>query len=252
MKKIILTIILFSSLSTYSQFYIKPNIGFSFSNSGERIELTPFIGTNIQAYPSPVYINFAQGVNLGLAFGYDINENLAFELAVNGIMNSKRDNQDPFHILNRIPDNNYMMEITPSVLFKLPIDKFTPYIKIGWEFLQVFNFEKNEIYSYYDENKAESKGAYAKLDDGIDWGIKLGIGCEYLLWENFSFFSEITHLNILFENSLTKSEVKATTERVSIGEFTEYSNTKVEEVGSYREEVEISNIAIQFGAKWGF
>ncbi|NNJ55103.1 MAG: outer membrane beta-barrel protein [Bacteroidia bacterium] len=221
--------------------------------------------------------SLGEGLNLGGALGYMVNENLGFEVGVNYTKSKsfegsyKAEETSPDYDYNYLyEDKSYvqstMTRITPAVIYQVNNNKASPYAKFGLAigmgsitFTETESEEENDGTDNY-----KSSGSYvAKASGGISIGFNSTLGVALPVSKNISVFGEVSITNLSFApNEREVTEAKWDGEDYLSDLSVNDKNTEyVDEytTGTYNEDVPrtelkqpyaFSNAAVNIGVKF--
>ncbi len=186
-------------VSTGYQFAINGNIGFNYTmvdNGSGSIKYTY----------DRTQIKWASGLQGGLAFGYRLNKTIGLELGVNylrGATSTIFNKQEIVNYGNSLVENSYttrMAFISPTFLVHYPFEKLSPYAKFGLVFgLGNYTIIQTDVSTINANNKSIYREN--KVSGGLAFGYQAGIGLEYQVSKQLSFFGECNLQSVRYEPS---------------------------------------------------
>jgi opacity protein-like surface antigen len=229
MKKLYLFVVLAAAVGTESfsqNFYINPEIGYSFGTGRQNIDDYYFDGTSESA--SQLVYSLGQGFNFGAGFGYMFNDNIGVELGVNYLMGSKSDYSvlDSDGVTNISLKGN-MLRFTPAFVLMLDGESVRPYSKVGL----VLGTGKvtSESSSTFSSSEAKQK---VELTGNLAPGFSASVGMLFPLNDRIELFGEFNFISMSYAPQKGKM-VEATVGGQDVLENLSTSEKEVEFVDSY-------------------
>jgi hypothetical protein len=189
MKKVTITfaiaiLVLFLGSTVYSQnVYVKLGGGYGLSLASQFMH-----DAGVSPARDLKYGSFGEGINFGLGFGYNVNSNLAFELAGSYILGKKFENTVTSSGISTT-DKDYANTICimPSVVVKAPMKDVTPYTRFGMII---------GIPTKFNEETQTGTGALTGTDKfketgGLAMGIQGALGINFKAGKNLGIFAEV-------------------------------------------------------------
>ena len=127
------------------------------------------------------YGSFGEGVNFGLGFGYNVNSNLAFELAGSFILGKKFETT---YSTSSIKEYANTICIMPSAVVKAPMKDITPYTRFGMVIAIPTKYEEMTESGFTGTKKYKESGKMAL-------GIQGALGVNFKAGKNLGIFAEI-------------------------------------------------------------
>jgi len=226
MKKILIILtfnLLFNLNHSFGQFYIQPSIGYSLSTYPQEDRATITINNLKTVYKTK--LDFGEGLHLGLNLGYNLGENFLFEINFRNTIYAKQKTSIKEPNLQESNNNSYswsgrfgdtesqtsIFQIAPLFGVKLKINKFSPYFKIGP------NFMKSTVsmnFKYINWEIDNSTFIPTNVIAETEYAGKLHIGLQ----SNVGFCYAIKpHINIVFDIVSVSNNYKIT--KVSINKY---------------------------------
>jgi hypothetical protein len=156
--------------------------------------------------------SLGQGLNLGGAIGYMVNENLGFEIGVNYTKSKSFEGLEIEDVVGT--DNNYreyyesitavqatMTRITPTIIYQFKRDRFSPYAKLGLAIGtgSLTTSETDRVKYTSDQMTEKYTDTYKeKYTGGVSLGINSTVGVKLPLSKTISVFGEASLTNLSF------------------------------------------------------
>jgi len=137
---------------------------------------------------------FGSGIPFVLAGGYYLSENFAIELGVDYFMGfSHKMNDDYSTSYHKYNEHATMLSLVPAVVFRVQLDKITPYARLGVKIGILNSLVGKEEYTsaYGIEAPTTLTESTYKDKGGIAIGGQAALGAEYALGDKLSVFAEI-------------------------------------------------------------
>jgi hypothetical protein len=220
MKKISLTVIIIT-LSTVleAQLYIQPYIGYMFSSHPLKVQASEIIDNYKTVYTANY--KYGQGMNLGLAMGYNIKKFINFELnasthVFSSFSNSTGKTQDlrtltNFSYSGYFGDDEYqskIYQIAPLLGYTITKSKFNISLKIGPDFLQSkITHKMNFIDWEMDETGFHPLNTYEEIEyfSNINIGLRSSICIDYPISPNLLICANL--VSIYNNCKITRGEI---------------------------------------------
>jgi hypothetical protein len=221
MKRISIIIILFSIYSFINaQIYVKALTGYSFSSNPQIEQSTEIINDLKNVYVTK--FKNGEGINLGLAFGYNLNNYFSIELVSNTQIFTSQNISIPQPDYNNMTYNNFSFEgyrgnikytntifqFSPQFIYNIDYKKIKFYLKLGPNFMFVKNNSRFDYTSWkLDTFKWIPNHIVEELNTkgGLSIGVQSSFGGEYHLSENINLFVELLSVNANY--TIKKSEI---------------------------------------------
>jgi hypothetical protein len=222
-KSLILVFAILVSLissTVYSQnAYIKLGGGYGLSLASQIVSLTTTTSGTTTTYDTK-YGSYGEGINFGLGFGYNINSNLALELAGSYILGKKFETN---YTAATEKDYANTICIMPSVVVKAPLKDVTPYTRFGMILGIPTKFEELTATGFTGTRKYKETG-------GLAMGIQGAVGMNFKASKNVGIFAEIFGIGMNYapsqkENTETYTELGLLDPTVTYNESGTYSTT---------------------------
>jgi hypothetical protein len=220
--------------------------------------------------------SLGEGINFGGALGYMVNENFGFEIGVNhskskSFVASESDSEIST-IYNYRASIEYnesvqskMTRISPSIIYQLNRDKFSPYAKFGMV-LGMGSITTSETFIAEETTPTENYKLTGNIIEVATGGVSLGVnstlGALFPVSESISVFGEVSITNLNFapnESKLTEakedgvdflSELDVRDKNTKFTDkYTEDSYDPDVAQTSLKEPLAFSNIAFNLGIK---
>jgi hypothetical protein len=180
---IIVLLVLFSFVgsSAFSQnVYVKLGGGYGLSLASQEM-----YDAGVSPAHDYKYGSYGEGIDFGLGFGYNVNSNIAFEVAGSYTLGKKYENT--FTLLGgSITDKNYANTICimPSVIVKAPLKDITPYTRFGMVLGIPTKFEEVTSTAVTGTLKYKETG-------GLAMGIQGAVGINFKAGKHLGIFAEV-------------------------------------------------------------
>lgn len=208
MKKVVLATLLiiifaFSLSNAYSQsVYVKLGGGYGLSLASQEIYNAGVGNANDFQYGS-----FGEGINFGAGFGYNINPNIALELAGSYTLGKKFENSVTSNpVLDAgitTTDKWYANTITlmPSVILKAPMKDMTPYTRFG----MVIGIP-SKIWEQTQTGAGAPAGTLKwKESGGVALGIQGAVGINFKAGKQLGIFAEVFGIGMNYAPSTAEN-----------------------------------------------
>lgn len=200
-----LIILLFVHISIFAQkgMYFGLSSGYGFSIGGStNADITSYYQSNNSPHYTYTYknnpINVGQGFLPSLVVGYFFNQNIGAELGIGYLIGTKYNNNyvsvSTYLLDGKAITSNQSNTLTyklnsllfnPSLIFKIPTGKWSPYIKMGLLFGVANELTKFVGYQNSGFSKETNTG-------GLTFGFSSALGLEVLVNKRWGVFSEFT------------------------------------------------------------
>lgn len=211
-------------LSVNAQLYLKAFTGYSLSLNTYK-NISREIVNNIENVYPYTYKN-GEGMNLGIAVGYQINKNLSVEANCNTQLFTTQkitipssidyaSNTQSFYIsgiFGRLDYRHQIIQLSPQLMYRVNYHKINLYIKTGPNFISarsyISDYYKEFIFSEthwgFDYKDAESKRS---LEGKWSIGLQSSFGIEYPISTKMTLFGELLAVNnnFHFDKSILQS-----------------------------------------------
>ncbi|MFT4827270.1 MAG: hypothetical protein ACI96L_000557 [Paracoccaceae bacterium] len=167
--------------------------------------------SEIVKYSSQDY-SLGQGLNLGGAIGYMVNENLGFEIGVNYTKSKSFEGLGIADVVST--DDNYreyyesvaavqatMTRITPTIIYQFKRDRISPYAKLGLAIGTgtITTSETDRVEYTFGQITQKYTDTYEeKYTGGVSFGINSTVGVKLPLSKTISVFGEASLTNLSF------------------------------------------------------
>ena len=140
-----------------------------------------------------VAVNLGKGLNFGGILGYNFTKNIGFELGGNYLIGSKINSASTSYTGNytNTETSAKMLQIMPSLVFRVGLDKIDPYAKVG----MVIGVGKITT-SLNDKRGSDITSEIFVLDGGTPIGFRASIGTLYRLNTKLSLFGELNLIGL--------------------------------------------------------
>lgn len=140
-------------------------------------------------------LNLGEGLNAGVAFGYNITKNIGFEIGANYLIGEN--SASAFKSYTGDYRNNEMsatmIQLKPSVVFRAGFDKINPYAKVG----MLIGSGKIILDTDYQQG-ANSAVSTFEFSEGLPIGFQGSLGTLYSINEKFTLFGELAINNLTY------------------------------------------------------
>ncbi len=191
----------------YSQgAYTSINVGYGISSSSQNISgiQNTTTGSNSSTYEQ-IETSLGKGLRIGAAYGYMFNKNLGLELGASYLLGgTTAAKMTSTTSTTDISLSANMLQINPSFVMALGLDKINPYAKFGIIIGSgSINGERN---SKYTSTSSSSLSTASYNDDvikfvyngGLSFGVNASIGAIYTVNEKMSVFGEFLIVNMAY------------------------------------------------------
>jgi len=173
------------------------------------------------------YGSYGEGINFGLGFGYNLNSNIALELAGSYILGKKFEINYP---ATGVPSSVYTEKdyanticIMPSAILKAPLKNITPYTRFGMILAIPTKFTERTAPGFTGTRKYKESG-------GLAMGIQGAVGLNFKASKNFGIYAEVFGIGMNYapskmENTETFTELGVLDPTVTYSESGTYSST---------------------------
>lgn len=229
MKNFLRTLVLIVAIGTtgYSQqFYISPEVGYSFGTARQNID--DYYFDRMSESANQLVYSLGQGFNFGGGVGYMFNNNIGIELGVNYLLGSTSEyaavsSSD----IEKISFKGNMLRFTPAIVLMLDGEGLRPYAKLGF----VLGTGKVFAESTSTFSSVESKSKM-ELSGGLAPGFSGSAGVLFPMNDMIQLFGEFNFMSMSF--APTKGEMtELTANGVDVLGLLSTSEKEVEFVDSY-------------------
>lgn len=209
MKKKILTALSLFALSTYQsygQFYVDINAGYGFPMAAQVIDYNSNTNSTMtgSTYTDEIVKgSFGAGMNFGLQTGYMFNDHIGFGVDVNYLMGQKikstsKNSSDwggmPYSSSGEGESQAKFTRITPSLVFYLPKEKFSPYAQLGL----MMGFGTIDARYEGSNSDGDSYEYGVQYNQGMALGMSAVIGVDFKLSDKLSLLGSIRSVNMTY------------------------------------------------------
>ena len=250
MKKLLIVLtfnLIFNLNHSFGQFYIQPSIGYTLSTYP--LEDRAFITINNLKTVYRTKLDFGEGLHLGLNLGYNLGENFLFEINCRNTIYAKQktsikepnlqeSNNSSYNWSGRFGDTESQtsnFQIAPLLGVKLKINKFSPYFKIGPNFMKsTVSMNLKYIKWEIDNGTFIPTNVIAETE----YAGKLQIGLQ----SNVGFYYAINpHIKIVFDIVSVSNNYKIT--KVSINKYDIDGVSHLDEISKSYVEIDKINMS---------
>jgi hypothetical protein len=260
MKKILIVLtlnLLFNLNHSLGQFYIQPSIGYTLSTSPMQDRAVLTVNNLKTVYEAKQ--DFGEGLHLGLNLGYNLGENFLFEINSRNTIFTKQKSsiEEPnlqelnnFSYSGRFGDTESqtsIFQIAPLFGVRLKFNKFSPYFKIGPNFMKS-TVSMNLKYIKWEIDNMTIIPTNAEVE--TEYTGKLHIGLQ----SNLGFcYSIKPNINIVFDIVSVSNNYKIT--KMSINKYEIDGVSHLDEINqSYFEidKINLSHYGLSIGLMYIF
>ncbi len=211
---VILSVIVLSISEIYGQnFYATFHTGYGFGTAPrEYINYTTTYNSNNNIYNSiSKSVSFGEGYYLTCSFGYNINQILSVELALQYSSSASQDFGSNYYFYSsqysiyseEVSGHSYLAN--PSILISTSINDFKPYLKIG-PIIGIADLTVNSNNNYNNTNSTQITETQTFLNGGVAFGYNAAIGVTYDVAQNIGLMLEINDRSLSY--APTKGELQ--------------------------------------------
>ncbi len=188
----LLLCLLFFGTGIHAQtFYTRAGLGFAVTTAANISTSSYYNSGGNASTISGKKEGIGTGVPFVLAAGYKLNPNLGFEFGIDyftGFSMSSKSGSDTYSSTSKT--RGQMLSLVPAVFFTFPINKLSPYARLGLKIGIVNNvtYEYNNTYNSSQLADIESK---SKNYGGVAMGVQAAVGTDYAFNDMVSIFGEI-------------------------------------------------------------